>query len=1561
MDKRFFLVVVALSLLWGFSGATYITLQADGAPFTVNESILVHGTMDANHADINIQVVNSNGIVTDSDYLGDRNGYYSINYSFASAGDYNITVQDLNNSTTASMQVSVSVIASVSINYDDTAKSPPFDSSNLPEILPVTFIAYGAGGSSVGAGQDLNVKILDSSNTVLDSNSGTTNSDGNVQLDFNLAGYSAGSYYFSVNNGLATFPFSIYSFRVFAGLQDPDTNNAQTVFKPGSNAKVNVDIMNYAGTAYVSGATLDGAIYNSSNVPQRALSFTSSAGSYSAQFTAPTTLGEYYVDLNATYNGSTQSQKLPFKVQNYAMEIISSKFEGGGVGEKEKMPSVFPTSATASLELHFSEIDGDEITGSNLASICNNGAINDHNFQLYYKKVGANDWNALLDESDLNSTFESDHCKLSFKTPASAGTYYIKVQGTDLNVLNTTLQLSDKTMITVQNYLVFLEPVDPATCDTTASNVAASCGFKFQFTRGEKIGLRPTIIDLTSASSVNEISALSSARVFRLGSETLLSAPADVNYRTDLNIIEINPSSTVNSLNGGFYSGGFFVDISSNGQAAQSNVTAFGFFYLKVLNVTTTLVDVNGNSIASHGPPTYPSDKNVYVKVTVKDSDGSTAIRGAVVTPSRLMNFEERNAIDVSGVDSNSTNSSGIATITLDYNALSIGSGEFELELDINAATINKTDTTMTHFERRNFYLEATPIKKADCSPLPMISGDMNSTFLLEGEDAWMWEVLNDLNATSVKVYYEGSPSKMLSTPIEKTVTFTTSTVTCQTDEGSQDYNVVDVNHNGTWDNGFYRFEITVNSASKGNETTKGFVIVQPFFIVAVPASEGDLGEYAEPGAQWDFNIMSSQDVNLTAKLINPKNWSIFASDLNMHIKQSGQWIAGSGNTYTGTDLSGQNPPTAYTTIDVNIPSNLPLAKDSEMDGYILDINAVNSNREEASLELFIVPQKWQVLTAKASEGEWSRGEPGAFSFSLTGDEFEKMTVDNNVEDDCIAIKDSRGYTDANITDGGLNYSRIVMVKAGEEDVNGTETDWNAIILVNPDTEQIWVDRDNDCNFNETPDNIALTVGDYVNGIRVNKVWQGEPQGPGPVPWYQNPNNGTPIITGITNSKLLYTTDTIVSNSGFSQQADPFIGTYDTDHNFGIPVIVRDLNGDPAQGVIVSIQPVMHADMGGGMPTALSASDYNVSPATTDAQGLAVPKISINGSGIVMTGLRVTNGSSTQTMMPWKGAVFQAKSYTVVLSYGLEDLNIQFDTNVYSIPGFDINREVIPLDCFDGNTTLIGVLNEKNFNLHGTLVRVNFDNDTNGSQELAERVGILDENWYFIPLTGDENCPNAVFGNGKARLLIDDDRYIDTNMDDGAKEWEHKATQPGPPSPANTGSPTNMTHTDLNEVTIASAAAFPICLYGQGKCSGDGQGYNPGAYYDLNRLADNNISDGNLLIYNLFDYSDTFYNPETFGSGDLNKYLRIEVRGTDHNYVSGAVSITSGSIFNERTGQVVVQNLNGRVPSGAGYRIKIDGNFAPTGENGTGFMVSIDTNYNNDVVPTFGFMWSRQP
>jgi len=1547
--------------LWGFAGATYITVQANGAPFTVDESILFNGTMDNNNVDVNVYVINSAGTVTDQNYLGDRNGVWSIAYSFGTAGDYNILVSDLNNGVSSSMPFSVSLINSVQINYDDTSKKPPFDSSDLPTLLPVTFTAYDAGDLNVGANQDLNVQILDSGNSVQDSNTGQTNGDGNVQFDFNLAGYSAGDYYFSINEGLAMFSFSIYSFRMYLSLTNPDTNNDQTTFKPGTNAKITVDVMNYAGTSYISGATIDGAIYNSGNVPQSALTFTSSGGSYYAVFAAPATTGEYTIDVNVNYGGSTQSQKISFKVENYAMEVVSSQFEGGGMGEKEMMPSVFPTETTATLELHFSEINASELADTNLDNICNNGSADDHNFLLYYKKMGANDWNAELSESDFNVEKESTHCSLSFMTPAAAGTYYIMVKAKDLNVLNSTLDLSDKTMVTIQNYLVFLEPVDPSTCDTTQSDVASSCGFRFSFTLGQQIGLKPKIIDLTSATSVNQIVSLSGATIFRSGSETALSSPTDVNFRADLNILEVNPSTTVNNLSGGFYVGGFTVDVNSNGTLAQSGVTAFGFFYLQVLNVTTELVDVNGNSIATHGPPTYASDQNIYIKVTVKDSDGTTAIRGAVVTPSRLINFRERETIDISSVDANATNSSGIAMLTFDYDALGIDSGEFELELDINAGTLGKSDTSMTHFERRNYYLQASPVNKSDCSSLPMVSGDMNSTFLLEGKDPWFWSVLNDLNVRDIKVFYEGSPTNVLSTPVEKAISsFETGTVTC----GSDDYNYVDVNHNGIWDSGFYKFKITVESETKGTETATGYLMVQPFFIVAIPAVEGDLGEYAEPGAQWDFNIMSAVDVNIDANIISLENWTVFAYDLNMHLKSTGEWIAGTGSGNAGNDIAGQTPPTAYTTVDVNIPSNLPLAMDMEMDGYILQIGA-KSATATATLELFVIPQKWQVLIAKEPQGAWTRGEPGPYFFGLTSSGSKVMLADTNVEDNCFDLQAGRGYTDENIHDGGLTYSRVVMVTAGDEDVNGTQTDWNAIILADPDSNQFYVDRDNDCNFNEVPDSTALTVGSYT-GVRTNLMYEDWSQG-GPDPgWQQNPFNGIAVVTGITKSKLWYTTAEFsggdnsllnyVSLSNLGVERDPFIGTYDTNQFFGVPIVVKTLAGVAVSHATVSIQSVMLAEMGGGMPTALTrGSDYNTASGTTDGNGLALPLLELDSDGIIMVGIRVTDGTSTQTVMPWEGAVFQTQSFSVTSSFALEDLNIQFDKNGLAL-GLDVNSEVIPPACFNPADTNIGVLNEKDFNLWrgGATVNVmvNFDNDTD-----ENRVGIVDENWYFIPLTG-VSCPDADFGTGVSRLLIDDDLYIDTDMGDGWREdqngeFDHKG------GAAQAGASTNQSHLDLNEITVANAAGFPVCLYGSGMCSCDGHGCNSGAIYDLNTLADNNILDGNLLVFNHFDHQDNFFDPTTYGaSGAIKQYIRLSVTDLDNSYVAGEVNV-SGSAMNEQTGQTVISNFSGWVPDGEGKRVELDGNFSPSSTDGSGFMISMDVNYQNSVRPTYDFMWSR--
>jgi hypothetical protein len=163
------------------------------------------------------------------------------------------------------------------------------------------------------------------------------------------------------------------------------------------------------------------------------------------------------------------------------------------MGEKEQMPSLYPTSNLIVMEAHLIDLNTSvgELRGNDLNGVCNNGSINDHNFTIKLKKIGKKDWNSTLTETDFNSTQMTNYCKIEFNGPATAGVWEVQLTATDLNVSNTIVDLTSQTTIVVQDYFVFLEPVDPTSCDSSESDVASSCGFKFTFTKGQKVGLRP--------------------------------------------------------------------------------------------------------------------------------------------------------------------------------------------------------------------------------------------------------------------------------------------------------------------------------------------------------------------------------------------------------------------------------------------------------------------------------------------------------------------------------------------------------------------------------------------------------------------------------------------------------------------------------------------------------------------------------------------------------------------------------------------------------------------------------------------------------------------------------------------------------------------------------------------------------------------------------------------------------------------------------------------------------------------------------------------------------------
>lgn len=1571
-SQALLVLVIAVVVLAQLASANFLYFGADGAPFEPNRDIVFRGYVKTNAGagvggiKVNISDYNrTKAKFLDTNIYTDENGFFSYSLQYLrefsdtnALGDHNAVARDWNDSIDVNFSYNMSNVSSATIVYTNNSKLPPFTTTT--GAVPFTISVYNSAGAKIAAATDINLELVSDTGTVQDSNNGIT-SGGDVNLSLTVPS-TAGKYFISVNKGQAVFPFPVYSFRVYTKIINPDTNVAKAAFKTGDSGRVVVSVMNYAASQYLSGSTVTGTVYNSSHTGVASLSFTNTAGgSYEATLnTAGYANGEYTISLSIAYSGTTQTQVLRFSVQTYRMEFYAAKYSGGEMGEKEKMPSVYPTSTSMTLEAHIYEIGGSEITYSN--TVCAAAR-----FRAGFKKAGERDLNYSV--SSFNVQNASTYCSISFISPTVAGTYIVELEGMDVNISNTFHDLKASTALVVQNYLVFLEPIDPETCDTTVTDVPASCGFKFDFTQGQKIGLKPTVIDMKNAASNARVWRVKAATLYGKNGATSLSVPRDLNFNTDSNknILELYDSNTMLGLSGGFYHGEFTVDINKDGTLDQNNITAFGFFNLKVLNVTTQLVDENGTAITQHGPPIFRNDKPVYIKITVKDSDGSTALRGALVEIGRIFNFEAGQQFTVTSLDKNATNSSGIATLTipLTFGGQTLTAGEYDIRIDINASTVNKYDTTNLFMMRRNFSVEAVPTKMrgTTCTPMSNIGGDENITFRLETEDPFSWQKLADINVVGVKLRYEGSAEKPLMEPVDINVqAFTTYKITC----AGTDYNAVDINHNGTLSNGFYQALITVESTSRGRETFSAFFKVQPFMLNLAPnvPAGSTTGELVDPGTQWDFNILVNSDVNLSAKLISLKDWSLFAQNLPLYRQLDRRCVSGTGCDYNSTDIN-MNAGTAgrYVTIDVNISSNLPIEKDPEFGGYILQIT-IDSNVSDtnATEELFVFPQKWQMFPAKETMGIWMQGEPGPYKLTITGTS-PTMFADSNVYNDCNAASlGARGTHMSNIDDNGLSYDRILKVNGG---ALGTEYDLNRFVLIDSNTYRFWVDFDDDCNWSEgmvAPDNTAMRVGQYLNianlsdqnqwvGTNVRAYQDFSQGGQGEPPYRHNPYNGMPIVTGIQKSRLLYVTKRLTTdlNSQSVTSREPYMGQVEKDRNFGIPVIVKDLSDNPVEGVKVTVQTIMKAEFGGGMPKTLSTADYNAAFGVSDKNGLAVPIISVGKIGIMLISVKLDKNNSTQTVMPWDGIAVQVTSYSTTLTTALQDLNVRFDQNAAKIRilgGLDFNYGNIPSTCFDENKQLIGVFDEdSNAALYSggptnsnPGFTVDFDNDSNTS-----------EIWYFIPLNGDVTCPyKSGSTTERAVLLVDDDRLLDTNRSDGGDTGNEFNIMN-----FTTIGAVNGNHNDLNELLFGSASDFPACLYGTSKC-GSGQGQNPGAQYDLNST-DINLNDVNyLLVFNYFSHQSTYYEPV---STSMRKYLRLDIKNFENQYIAGTQTC-SASIVSELTGQVVdtiaaTPVINGR------DRLQLDGNFEP-GDNGRGFSVSIDCNVSGDTRDEFGFFWSSR-
>lgn len=1487
--KHFFAVLLLAGFFVGVNSAGLISLGADNAPFRMDSNVLfkgfaltASGAADANKL-VNLKVFNaSQSAVWDKNIYSDVRGFFSfdLNFNVSGVGDYNAVAIDLNANNDVNFSFGVTRIYRVNLSYRNANIVPPFD-SNIA-IVPVNFQIRDVNNAIISTATDLNVLIKSDDGNVVDSNSGITNtSTGDVNLNFNLSGKRAGNYFFVVNNGVAVFSFRIFSFKFFAELVDSGGNLKQ-FFNSTDNSQLRVFVTDFNGSRYFSDAVVTAKVYDSNDSLKQSLSLANSGlfsgtGTYVSDLnTASYANGNYYVLITVTRAGVTQTNRVFFGVQSHRMNFVSKKNDL--MGEFEKMPSLFAPDSNVSFEAHIFAIGGSELSLQQYSTACS-----DANFSLFYKNGFERSF-AKLPDANLSVHSDGKSCLVDFNAPKNSGNYQLQLTAKDINVGNSIVSLSAESTLLAQNVIIFFEPVDSGSCDSTAVDKQGSCGFKLGFVKGEKISLRPTIIKLNSNITNIDINAVRNGRIF--SNKGLLDLNnTDVNWNRDYNLVELLPNGSLSRLSGGSFGGEVYVDINSTPNTYnQESLTAFLFFKLSVLNVSVDLVDVNGNSKVSFGPPVFSPDENVFFKVTVTDS-ANRAISNARVFVNTLFNEEKGKSIVSDGLDANTvdgtldynknssgdfnvTNSNGIATIKLNSGRLNINSGTYFGEISIDDNANSKTDSIEVFFFVRSYlvFLEPvdsnSPCNERGINSRPMVSRDGNLTFIVEAFDPTNFTPIRDVNITSVTAFYAGTPEKPSWPPVDanNVASISVEPYRCRLwGETQQDVNLLRVyNRGSSWKQGFYPVFANAVSTNRGSETAQGFFMSQDFFAMGIPISQFNGPPTAAPNSQFDFNFLTSSDVNLTIKLVDSEQWQTVsgAGDLNIAVKSaSGIPIRVRTN---GVDL---NLAGAGMSVGANSVSNIPVTVDVNIPNvavgeYLLRIRARKADGNTADAELFLRIQPWQLLLPTTQ----SIGVP---ELSLESD----SNILNNANTGDLNLEWGNSI-DVN----GLTYDKIAFFNRGSEGL-----DWNGVnVLVNSTQKWLVIDLDRDNNFFEEN---RFVEGNFVSGITTTNSMLGSQY------------NGKLKITSITKKGVKYTTSKLIDLNS-STNAN-WSGDFPANTDINIPVLVKTLAGLPVVDANVQVLKIMKVEFGGGIPTELASADYNDFrvKARTDGNGFALLGLSIAKTGNYQLLLKVTSDGNnlSQKIDFWNGPMFRVINFSLGFDFARGDFNapggLQFDKNAI-IAGINQSRVTISSLLWNDNNR-IAIFNEQT---------MSFDLDDNGT--------IDDKNYYFLKL---------IDGN----LVIDDD--ADINREINGKDF----------GLANERGIEELVYGGTN----IGKEIFPQLL--------NQNDSNTGLDFNETERYSGSIIDNNLVIYN---WVQSNMRNEFRQNTTLGDYLKLNIRTLDNAYTDQNTFVT-GKVYN-LSNFSVVQNIPQTMITNGRGRIKLqlpNSSPLPIGR----YLVKLDANINN--------------
>lgn|GEM_PF-2101429 len=1283
MFRRSYLLIFLTVLFASFVLAASVQVDVNGL-YYVGGAVTVSGSVSpADDDDLNVVLADaSTGTVTDQNIVAaDVNGNYTITFTGLSARDYNGTVTDLNSNATNKFYFTVTNYASIDINF--VGNAPPL---NVGQVLIANFVLRDSNDDIVSSDYNIALKLVDSNGTVVvDQNNYVPKAVGaNRTVDYNFGVLSSpGTYTIIVDNGVTGFNVPVVAYNLFVNSYSPSTGESQNMFAIGQDANIKVFLSYTSGTPITS-ATVTGTIMAPGGTAPTALSFTQTGGYFAASTGALSAQGEYVIRVSSSALGYSQAQELKISAQGYDFSLQPKK--NANAGKKERMKGVYSTASLVTLELRLIDLNAaTELNGLDLNNACDKNKIT-----LTSYKAGS----TIGTTVDYNLDNAPDmECDLNFLAPSTVGEYYYTVTGTDLNVLNTSQDLSASTGLKVQNQLVFLDAIDPAAYLQDPNN-----SWKFTFYQDENVGFIVNTIDLNTSTDSN-VSRVTQAAIVQNNERIVIDA-AYLDYNADSHVLTLLASAlTDNNISAGFVPLEFTVDTDSNNDSFDANgVIGFGAFRYKKMNITSSPADANGNGKSDlFGPPAFHSnDENVYLSVNAKNA-GGTAIKYANVELYSLRNVDDWNDISVTPINSRAdnnnllTNTSGVALLSLG----TLSSGTYFGQVKVtNGSTIDYGDFFLMV---KSYMVFSQPIvvEGDECMFLDNIGAAGDFNLLVMAMNPALGMPINDYtpSTTNTKIYLM-SMGDEFKEPTEVSTTMTLIDINCTGMMGPpgevQTFAALSITHPDTnWQSGNYRTLIKGTSATLGAENGDGFFRVQPFRFSLIPltsgGSNGDKMLKATPGETFDFNVISGSDVTLHAILVDDKT----QQDINSNIAFIG------GNTVSANTM---------TTVSVQIPADVPLSE------YPLIVIAQDGSDNEAEQDLYLSMSLF-ALSVPSNLGmqnlQYQQSNTGAYDTNILDD------ADNG------NLSSWNGhYCNGSVTIGNISYNRWVM--AGTD---WARNDLNHLILVNTTDQNMWIDYNNDCNFLNDADNNR-----HVGDTNVGNLIDGN----------------TMLVTDITSMALTYMKSPYdFNNSG--QMQGTYIGQYPVDENIGVPILINDLSGTPLADINVTINRAMLLpSFGMGNPQEISSELWSSTVGVTDGSGFARVVLKVTNPGTYMLEVKATNAAgSSQIFKPWEGMVVEAKKYKseIYLINQTGDITINFNNILAGSPIFIEDNSGGPGDNGGG---LDSSWYDTNYGIFDENAR-NFDLDKDGTK---------DKNFYFIKLTDAFHAANP---GQDSNILVDDD------------------------------------------------------------------------------------------------------------------------------------------------------------------------------------------------------------